>query len=120
MIVVCENAPVHAALERVTEDEDFAGVTLLRLAPYSAPLNPIEHVWSTMKADLKQKMPAMFGELLQTTPGLTQTEHRLRYLESKIDRAMATVTPRACLRPCNHVQRHFPRCLALEDLSMGQ
>ena len=61
-----------------------------------------------MKADLKQKMPAMFGELLQTTPGLTQTEHRLRYLESKIDRAMATVTPRACLRACNHVQRHLP------------
>ena len=32
MIVVCDNAPVHAALERVTEDEDFAGVRYLAAA----------------------------------------------------------------------------------------
>ena len=32
MIVICDNAPVHAALERVTEDEDFAGVRYLAAA----------------------------------------------------------------------------------------
>ena len=120
LVVLCDNAPVHTSLERVTEEGEFAGVTLLRLAPYSAPLNPIEHIWSAMKAQLKQQMSTTFGEMARVTPGLTQTEHRLRYLESKIDTAMATVTPRTCLRACNHVQRHFPGCLAREDLPVGQ
>ena len=44
LVVVCDNAPVHSALEQVTEEEEFAGVNILRLAPYSAPLNPIEHI----------------------------------------------------------------------------
>ncbi|KAF0302272.1 hypothetical protein FJT64_025624 [Amphibalanus amphitrite] len=101
-------------------EEEFAGVEILRLAPYSAPLNPIEHIWSSVKATIKQEMSASFYEMLNTPPDLTQTEHRLRFLERKIDVAMAAVTPRACLRACNHVQRHFPRCLAMDDLPVGE
>ena len=40
IVVVCDNAPAHSALEEVIEEEEFAGVNILRLAPYSAPLNP--------------------------------------------------------------------------------
>ena len=120
LVVVCDNAPVHAALEQVAQEDEFAGMTILRLAPYSAPLNPIEHIWSVIKATMKQEMAATFIEMLQTALCLSQLEHRLRYLEAKIDPAMAAVTPRTCLRACNHVQRHFPACLALEDLPLGQ
>ena len=108
------------ALEEVMEEKEFAGVNILRLALYSAPLNTIEHIWSSVKATIKQEMSASFHEMMNTPPGLTQTEHRLRYLERKIDAAMAGVTPRACLRACNHVQRHFRRCLAVEDLPVGE
>ena len=120
VIVVCDNAPAHLALEEVTEEEEFAVVSFLRLNPYSAPLNQIEHIWSSVKATIKQELSASFCEMMNTPPELTQTEHRLRYLERKIDAAMAGVTPRACLRACNHVQRHFPRCLAVEDLPVGE
>ena len=120
IVIVCDNAPVHVDLEQVTEEDEFQGVSILRLAPYSAPLNPIEHVWSAMKAELKQEMSATFADMLRTAPGLSQTEHRLRYLEGKIDRAMASITQRTCLRAYNHVQRHLPGCLALEDLPMGR
>ena len=66
--VVCDNAPVRAALEQVTEEDEFEGVNILRLAPYSKPLNPIEHIWSAMKAELKREMSATFAEMLQIAP----------------------------------------------------
>lgn len=120
LAVVCDNAPVHAGLERVVEEDEFAGVLLIRSAPYSAPLNPIEECWSVMKAAMKREMAASFTEMMETAPGLTQQEHRLRYLESKIDDAMPRITPLVCLRSCNHVQRHFAACMALTDLAMGE
>lgn len=90
LVVVCDNAPVHTALERVFEEEEFAGARLLRLAPYSAPLNPIEMVWSAVKAVIKREMAVTFYQILDTDAGLTQAEHRLQYMERKIDAAMET------------------------------
>ena len=102
------------------EEPEFAGVELLRLAPYSAPLNPIEEIWSAAKAVMKREMATTFANMVNTEPGVTQHEHRLRYLEEKIDRAMENVTPLMCMRACNHVQRHWPNCMALDDLLMGE
>ena len=73
-----------------------------------------------MKADMKRELAASFGEMLNTAPGLTQQENRLRYLERRIDGAMPRITPLICLPACNHVQRHFAACMALADLAMGQ
>ena len=42
VVVVSDNAPVHCSLETVFEEEEFSGARLLRTAPYSAPINPIE------------------------------------------------------------------------------
>ena len=118
--IVCDNAPVHVDLETVASEAEFTGLTIQRLAPYSAPLNPIEECWSVMKASMKRFLAQSFHEMMSTPPiGVTQTEHRLRYLESAIDQAIITITPRLCLKTCNHVQRFFPGCLALENLRMG-
>ena len=46
IVIVCDNAPVHSNLETVLEEEEFIGATMLHLAPYSAPLNPIDECWS--------------------------------------------------------------------------
>ena len=42
--VLCDSAPVHSGLEAVCEEPEFMGVQLIRTAPYSAPLNPIEEL----------------------------------------------------------------------------
>ena len=115
--VTCDNAPVHTGMETVVEE--FPGVELLRTAPYSAPLNPIEAVWSSMKASMKADMASSFHQMLNTAPGLSQQEHRLRFLEARIDAAMEHITPVMCLQFYNHVQRHYAGCMALADLSMG-
>lgn len=120
IVIVCDNAPVHVDLETVAEEAEFTGVTILRAAPYSAPLNPIEECWSIMKAAMKRHMAETFNEMMAPPPqGTTLTEYRLQYLEAAIDQAMVTITPLLCLRTCNHVQRFFPACMALNDLQMG-
>ena len=120
IVVICDNAPVHVDSETVAEEAEFTGVTILRASPYSAPLNPIEECWSVMKSSMKRHMVETFSEMMAPSPqGTTQTEHRLHYLEAAIDQAMVTITPLICLRTCNHIQRFFPACMALEDLPMG-
>lgn len=119
VVIVCDNAPVHVDLERVMEEPEFLGAALYRAAPYSAPLNPIEECWSVMKSAMKRHMAQTSDIMLSTPDGITQTEHRLQYLENAIDRAMLAITPLTCLHAYNHVQKHFPRCLEYQDLVMG-
>ena len=103
------------------DEPELHGAELLRLGPYSAPLNPIEEVWSVLKAELKRRlalaMPAMLEAVLEQ--GVSAAERRMRQLEATIDAAIPVVTPRLCLNTCNHVQRHFAACLALAELAMN-
>ena len=121
VVVACDNAPVHVSLQDVMEEEEFEGAQLLRLAPYSAPLNPIEECWSVMKSEIKKLLRSTMTDLLNATPpaGISQTEYRLRHLEDLIDSSICKITPTLCMKTCNHVQRHFQSCLALMDLNMG-
>ena len=50
---------------------------------------------------------------------MTQQEHRLRYLEAKIDAAMEGITTVMCMSFHNHVRRHYAGCMALADLAVG-
>ena len=119
--LVIDNAPCHSDLESICNG-DLEGLKILRLAPYSAPLNPIEETWSTLKAHIKstlaEKMPLM---LRTTTPpsGISMVEFRLQFLEEAVDTNIHHISPQLCLRCINHVQRHYPSVLALEDLGMG-
>ena len=101
-------------------EPEFRGAELLRLGPYSAPLNPIEEVWSVLKAELERRLAVAMPTLLEAAPeqDMAMTERRLRHLEAAIDSSVPVVTPRLCMSTCNHVQRHFAACLALTELAM--
>ena len=111
-VVVCDNAPVHVSLQDVMEEEEFEGAQLLRLAPYSAPLNPIEESWSVMKSEIKKLLRSTMTDLLNATPpaGISQTEYRLRHLEDLIDSSICKITPTVHenLQPCSAT---FPKLL---------
>jgi hypothetical protein len=119
--IVCDNAPVHSNIEAVLQEDEFIGVLLLRLAPYSTPLNPIEECWSVFKCELqKLNMNGLQNLLNNPTPeGFPQTEYRLCYLERLIDESISKITHNLCMKTSNHVQKHSRDCLALKDLNMG-
>ena len=121
VVVVCDNAPVHSELELVSLEEEFEGVTVLRLAPYSAPLNPIEECWSVLKSHAKERLAATMMDMLNATPpaGMTQVEFRLQFLENIIDNQIGKITPIVCSRSINHVQKHYSPCIQMVDLKMG-
>ncbi|MPC39809.1 hypothetical protein E2C01_033358 [Portunus trituberculatus] len=104
IVVVCDNAPVHVDLERVVAEEEFSGVEIIRLSPYSPALNPIEECWSVMKATMKRDLSNTFKTMMNTTPvGMSQTEYRMQYLERCIDNAILTIPSELCLKTLNHV-----------------
>ena len=63
-VVVCDNTPVHNGIETVATEAEFEGIEIIRMAPYSAPLNPIEECWSVFKAAMKRSMAVTFGDML--------------------------------------------------------
>ena len=46
VVVVQDNAPSHCDVQT---EEEFNGILICRLAPYSPMLNPIENIWSAVK-----------------------------------------------------------------------
>lgn len=110
-VIVCDNAPAHSRLELVAHDMGF---TILRLGPYSPMLNPIENVWSVVKAAVKRnnRTPVVDG------PGVI--EQRMKYLEDTINRALPDMTPYLCTQCINHTIGLHRRGLALENMHVGQ
>lgn len=121
IVLVIDNAPSHAQAEQVIQEDAFHGVELLRLAPYSPILNPIEGVWSAVKARLKSSLQEGFLEIMAGDPAgvLTQCEFRLHFLERCVDLAMPHVTADLCARLCNHVQTHFQASIQMQDMPVG-
>ena len=78
IIFVIDNAPAHNRLEEreVNEYLESQGAKVLRLGPYSAPLNPIELFWNTMKNDVKEKVGENLYALTDVPDGVTQVFHR--------------------------------------------
>ena len=111
VVFVFNNAPCQSKVEEL--ETDFSGLTDQRLGPYSPMLSPIENVWSKMKSHIKRQM----GVPAVVRPGLA--EQRLQYAETKIDEAMATVTPQDCARCCQHAQGFFASVLRNEDIAPG-
>lgn len=125
IVVVCDNAPVHADFESIVEEEEFYGAEILRASPYSSPLNPIiEECWNVMKAAMKRDLADNYAPMMKDPPtdtGMTQTEYRMGCLERCIDNAIASITPTVCLRTCNYMQKHFAGMMMLptQDLQLG-
>lgn len=88
-IIVMDNMrPHHAKIVKQALDE--SGINDLYLPPYSPDLNPIEKMWSKLKAYLRKEKVRIASEL-----------------PSAIARAFSTVRASDCLgwfRSCNYVQ----------------
>ena len=80
VVVVSDNAPCHSKFEECVIENP--GLTICRLGPYSPMLNPVETVWSKMKAVVKQRMRVPQVQ----RPGVG--EQRLQYVETLIDELM--------------------------------
>ena len=111
VVLVCDNAPCHSKLEECVTDHP--GLIVCRLGPYSPMLNPVETIWSKMKAVVKQQMrvPQVHP------PGVG--EQRLAYVEGLIDDAMVQITAGDIVNACQHAQGFFQRVLNLEDMDVG-
>ena len=64
--LVMNNAAAHSRIQEVFDEPEFTRARLLRLAPYSAPLNPIEMIWSTLKERMKSSLASVRTEVLVT------------------------------------------------------
>jgi len=60
-IVIMDNVNFHCS-DTIREAIEAAGCTLVFLPPYSPELNPIENMWSKVKAYLRSKMPKTLSE----------------------------------------------------------
>jgi transposase len=66
MIVVMDNLPVHKS-KRVADAIAAAGCTLVFLPPYSPDYNPIENMWSKVKALLRAAAARTFQAVVDAT-----------------------------------------------------
>ena len=62
-ILIMDNLPAHKSV-RVTKAVEGAGCALVYLPPYSPDLNPIENMWSKVKAILRKAAARTFEALL--------------------------------------------------------
>ena len=88
-IIVMDNMRSHHA-KAVKQLLDSSKVTYLYLPPYSPDLNPIEKMWSKLKAFLRKEKIRMASEL-----------------PSAISKGFLTIRPTDCIRwfhSCNYVQ----------------
>ena len=111
--MVVDNAPCHSNIEEVFSEEEFLGCEVLRLGPYSPMFNPIEQLWSLIKAYVKQELAAKIVSILamERRDGLSITEKKT-LIEEKLGR----VTPEVCNRFIAGIQSKIPAAIALEDV----
>ena len=95
-----DNAPSHSA--RATKAElPRRGINLLTWPPFSPDLNPIEHVWDSMKDYMQEKYPELEGKSRVPGERLRQivveawdsisSEYLLHLIESMPNRCQAVI-----------------------------
>lgn len=112
VVLICDNAPCHARLERAVEQ--VAGLELLRLSPYSPMLNPIENIWSKLKATVKRsnRVPVVQAPRVM--------EQRLVYLEGLITNALVDISTNDCARAVQHSITFHQNALNMMDMPVGR
>ena len=85
-VVVCDHASCHCNRESLIAEEPYTEYTLLWLAPYSPMLNPIEGIWSIVKARITEHLQPPQQELLYEghSGSLSLQESRMREMEQII------------------------------------
>ena len=117
VVLVLDNAPCHAGIDEVIQEEEFRMHFILRLAPYSPMLNPIERAWSCLKAAVKSKLAEQMQSILSNDhAGISQIKARLRQLESAIVNSVSEITRSKCGNFVVSIQNLLPSVLNLEDV----
>ena len=113
---IIDNAPAHCRLESIAEE--FPHVKLLRLAPYSNLLNPIELMWSAFKSHLKRMLHERMQGLLDNiqNDGLSERERRMQEMEQIAQEAIQLITPEVLVCFYNRVERYYPDVSRQDDL----
>ena len=118
VVMVVDNAPCHSNIEEVFSEEEFLGCEVLTLGPYSPMFNPIEQVWSLIKAYVKQELGTRIVSILamKRRDGLSITEQRARALTSLIEEGLGRVTPEVCNRFLAGIRSKILAAVALEEV----
>lgn len=119
VVMVIDNAPCHASIEEVFQEDEFAGHRLLRLSPYSPMFNAIELAWSALKAGVKADLAIQMPRILvgEDRADMTQTQFRLQQLENIIRENIPKLTVANCARYVAHIQRFIPDALNMLDIN---
>ena len=119
VVIVIDNAPCHSRVEEILTDEEFSRNKILRLAPYSPMLNPIEQVWFVIKANVKRNIAENSNQMLSDDARgqLSVREFRLQFLEKFIEAAIRLTDPSLCCSNIAHIQSKLASALAEEDIS---
>ena len=116
VVLVIDNAPAHSNIENEISVDILGENKILRLGPYSPMLNPIERVWSIIKAKVKQLLSN--SNYFSTDTGtLTMIEFRLRLLEGMIEDSIGIITPEICCRFISSVQGLFSDIIQLKNVN---
>ena len=114
--MVIDNAPDHCQMEVVLGEEEFEHHQLVRLAPYSPMLNPIEMVWSVFKSFVKRKLAENREELLEREGEETLKAKQSRYLQRFMTEYEDEIKDEVLERLCSRVKVHYTKCVRMEDM----
>jgi len=118
VVIVIDNAPCHSKIEEILDEEEFKLNKMLRLGPYSPMLNPIENIWSQVKAEVKSNLANRMSNILNDAVrnGLGIGEFRLRKLEEEVWNCLKNVTPADCVKYIAKIQGLFSSVINKENV----
>ena len=113
--IIYDNAPCHRGVEERLADSVPEDLELVRLPPYSCPLNPIEYCFQSVKAHIKRSL-SQHGPVLPEE-GQTLVAARRQLLVNLIPESLTEITHLSCLNSFYHVLTvTAPAALRLENL----
>ena len=117
VVIVIDNAPCHSQIEVVLDEPEFLGNKILRLGPYSPMLNPIENIWSVIKAFVKRELAERIQEILNAERGEASIRaSRQSLLESLIRQSLELITPSLCISCISGIQEKLGDAISLIDM----
>lgn len=127
IVIVTDNAPAHSGVEDLAREmlaEDgimnAAKLVVLRLAPYSPMLNPIEGCWSVLKARIRHFIAVRKDEFLVRGDYDTFVAHRVALLKEAVEDARSAITRRLVWRMERHCMRACFAAERGEDMQLGK
>ena len=117
--IVIDNAPCHRGIEDRLHNEYGGRIQILRLAPYSPQLNPIEGCFSALKAEVKRQLSQRRAEFDCRGNDPTLTERRFRILGEVAMAAKDIINLRLVYNHERHCENAVISALNFDDMLMG-